>query len=245
MNKVPIIRKNSYKDYLNTSIPGGFFAGLIFGFIALINTNSFTYFLGVGGITWFLIILIYMLIGFPGEEYFKRKKRIAKLQSEKYEFLHANHFELHEDLYFHGKFNEYYFQVFPTTKWIKKGVSLDFDIIQAFYDFDNDRFGNKENEQDLSGEYYLGNLDFKNKTVTYLPRDWETPDFKENLQGLTSILKREKLMPIEIGTWENEIGNKLKKEKEEEEESRTVHLIKIGKLLDIKYIKPEKLAAGK
>ncbi len=102
MNKVPVIRKNSYKDYLNTSILGGFFIGLIFGFIALMNTGSFMYFLGVGGALWILIIFIYMLIGFPREEYFKRKKRIEKLESGKYIYLYENNFKLHEDLFFEG-----------------------------------------------------------------------------------------------------------------------------------------------
>jgi len=77
MNTIPIIRRNCYKEYTKTSILGGFFAGLIFGLIALLNTFTLTYFLGIGGSIWLLIILIYMLIGFPSEEYFKRKKWVG------------------------------------------------------------------------------------------------------------------------------------------------------------------------
>jgi len=83
-----------------------------------------------------------MLIGFPSEEYFKRKKRIAKLQSGKYKYLIENNFQINQDLYFQGKYNEFYIEIYPTSKWIKKGESLEFDIIQAFYDFDDERFGN-------------------------------------------------------------------------------------------------------
>ncbi|MDD4108085.1 MAG: hypothetical protein PHH93_05130 [Prolixibacteraceae bacterium] len=65
-------------------------------------------------------------------------------------------------------------------------------------------------------------------------------DFKENLDGIVSILKREHLHPIDIKIWEKEVGKKLKAVKKEEEESRTKHLLKIGRILDIKYTKTEK-----
>jgi hypothetical protein len=38
--------------------------------------------------------------------------------------------------------------------------------------------------------------------------------------------------------WENTFGKKLKKAKEDEENTKTVQILKIGKL-DIKYKKPE------
>ena len=65
-------------------------------------------------------------------------------------------------------------------------------------------------------------------------------DFKENLDGIVSILKREHLHPIDIKIWEKEVGKKLKAVKKAEEESRTKHLHKIGRILDIKYTKTKK-----
>jgi hypothetical protein len=244
MNKVPIIRKNSYKEYLNTSILGGFMAGLLFGGLALLSSGSILVFIGVGIGLWGFIIIIYMTVGFPREEYFKRKKRIVELQSRKYNFLYENNFELHEDLFFEGIFKGYYFRIYPIVKWIQKGNDIKYETIEAYYDYDKNRF-NHEKENNLCGEYFLGQLEFGNQIVGYLPKDWECPNFKENLEGLLYILKREGLYPIEKSVWDKEIGDKLKREKEEEEESRTVHLLRIGKFLDIKCIMAEKSTAKK
>ncbi len=92
----------------------------------------------------------------------------------------------------------------------------------------------------MSGEYFLGKLNFENQVVTYVPRDGGFVNFKENLEGLMNILKREALYPIDISVWKKKIGEFIKKEKEDELESRTVHLLKIEKILDVKYIKAEK-----
>ena len=87
MNKVPIIRKNSYKDYLGSGLLGGFFAGLLFMLITLLGSGSLSTSLSVGAGVWVFIIIIYMTVGFPSEEYFKRKKMIASLQSDKTAFF--------------------------------------------------------------------------------------------------------------------------------------------------------------
>jgi hypothetical protein len=237
MNKVPIIRKNSYKDYLKTSIFGGFLAGLVFGLITLLGSGSLSTSLSVGAGVWVLIIIIYMAVGFPGEEYFKRKKRIARLQSSKYNFLYENDFKLHEDLFFEGTYQDYFFRISPMVKWVPKGDDIEYEVIEAYYDYDP---GKIPDIKSLNGEYYPGVLTFANKTVSYLPKDWDMIDFKENLEGVVSILKREHLHPIEMKIWEKEVGEKLKSAKKEEEESRTKHLLKIGRILDIKYTKTEK-----
>jgi len=237
MNKVPIIRKNSYKDYLGSGLLGGFFAGLLFMLITLSGSGSLSTSLSVGAGVWVFIIIIYITVGFPSEEYFKRKKMIASLQSDKYSFLYDNDFKLHEDLYFEGIFEGYFFRIYPMEKWVPKGKDIKYDVIEAYYNYDSEE---TPDIKGLSGDYYLGRLHFVNKMVSYLPCDWEMINFKENLEGVVNILKREHLYPIDINTWEEEAGMKIKAARQKEEESRTKHILRIGKFLDVKYTKPEK-----
>lgn len=86
MNKIPIIRKGSYKDYLNNSIGGGFILGLLFFLISL-PTNSVINSMWIGLSLWVGVIILFIGVGFTSEEYFKRKQKIKKLYSDKYAFL--------------------------------------------------------------------------------------------------------------------------------------------------------------
>lgn len=237
MNKIPIIRKNSYKDYLGSGLLGGFFAGIVFMLITLLGSGSLSTSLAVGAGVWVFIIIIYMTVGFPSEEYFKRKKKIAGLKSDKYSYLYDNNFKLHEDLYFEGVFEGYFFRIYPIKEWVPKGKDIEFVVIKAYFNYDPEVITDIKG---LSGEYYLGYLIFGNKYVSYLPKDWDMINFKENLEGVVTILKREHLYPIDINIWEEEVGIKIKAARQDEEESRTKHLLRIGNFLDIKYTKPGK-----
>jgi hypothetical protein len=237
MNNISIIRKNSYKDYLGNAVSGGFIIGLISFFISLTSNSALTS-LGFGLAWWFVVIVAFMGIGFTSEEYFKRKTMIRKLQSDKYSFLHANGFILHEDFYFDGVYNSYHIRVLPVINWQGKKMGIKYDVIHAFYSFGTNS-NEVEREKKLSGEYFIGDLLFANHCVGYVPKDWEKPDFKENLEGLISILKRENLKPLTNEDWESTFGIKLKEEEAIEEKSRTKQILKIGKL-DIKIIKPQK-----
>jgi hypothetical protein len=62
----------------------------------------------------------------------------------------------------------------------------------------------------LTGNYFLGELFFQNHCVGYIPKDWKNPDFKNNLDGLISILIREDLKPFSKENWENTFGKELK-----------------------------------
>ena len=75
MNKIPIIRKGSYKDYLNNSIGGGFILGLLFFLISL-PTNSVINSMWIGLSLWVGVIILFIGVGFTSEEYFKRKQKI-------------------------------------------------------------------------------------------------------------------------------------------------------------------------
>ena len=241
MNKVPVIRKGSIKDYLLNGFGGGLFLG-IFAFLMSLASYNVLNSIYVGLILWVFIIVIWVGIGFTSEEYFKRKKKIKKLMSDKYAFLDKQGFKLHEDLYFEGVYNGFYFRVLPLTKWIKKGIGkgkdIEYIVIESIYKFDTD-LEDKEREANMCGEYFLGNIYFGNHCAGFIPKDWGNPNFKENFDGLISIFRRENLKPLMIEEWENTYGKKLKKVKEAKEKARTKQLLKIGKF-KIEYKKPEK-----
>lgn len=241
MNEIPVIRKGSIKDYWSNGFGGGLLIGILVFLMSLINNNALNS-LYFGLIAWGGIIAIWIGIGFTSEEYYKQKKKIKKLTSDKYEFLDKQDFILHEDLYFEGIYNGFFFRVLPMTKWIEKGRGRGKDIeyvaIESFYTFDSDSSDN-EREAKMCGDYFLGNIYFGNHCAGFVPKDWGSPDFKENFDGLISIFKRENLTPLMKEDWENTFGEKLKKAKEDEEKAKTKQLLKIGKL-DIKYKKPDK-----
>lgn len=237
MNEVPVIREGSYRDYLSNGVGGGLIVGILFFLISLIENSAITA-MWIGLALWVFIILLFMGIGFPSEEYFKRKKRIKKLNSEKYEFLHGNQFTLHPDLFFEGEYRGYWFRVLPMTKWQPKKKEIEYDIIEAFYTFD-DKGKTGEIEHRLSGNYHLGRVIFANHCAGYLPNDWDNPDFKSNFDDLINIFRRYGLEPFSKNDREKLYGKKLEEERTKDVQSRTKQLVKFGKL-DIRYIKPEK-----
>lgn len=212
MNKVPIIREGSLKDYWSSGFGGGLLIGAIVFIISLINNsllNSFYF----GLITWGGIIVIWICIGFTGEEYYNRKKRIKKLTSDRYAFLDQQGFKLHEDLFFEGIYKGFFFRVLPMAKWVEKGRSRGKDIeyiyIESFYTSDKDVI-DSDREARMCGDYFCGNLQFVNHCAGLLPKDWDNPDFKENFEGLINILKRENLIPLMKEDWENTYSNENK-----------------------------------
>jgi len=234
MNEVPIIRKGSYKEYLRPALRGGFTIGVVFFLVTWISQPILYALLGGLGL-WIALIIIFMGMAFPGHEYFERKKQIKKLKSKKYSFLHENSFQLHSDLFFEGTYKEYFIRVLPMSKWLSARKEIKYDVIQAYYNFDSD--DNEGKEKSLTGNYFLGELYFSNHCVGFCPKDWENPDFKNNFEGLISILKREDLKPFSKEDWENSFGKALKEQQEKGEKARTKQVVKVGKLLDIKYIK--------
>ena len=128
------------------------------------------------------------------------------------------------------------------SKWQNARKEIEYDIIEAFYTLDLEN--SEEREEHLTGNYFLGELHFSNHCVGYLPKDWRNPDFKNNLDGLISILKRENLKPFSKEDWENSFGKKLKEQQEKDKKARTKQVVKMGKLLDIKYIKKNENASS-
>ncbi|MDF1550262.1 MAG: hypothetical protein P1P88_20715 [Bacteroidales bacterium] len=236
MNDVPIIRKGSFKDYLSDGFGDGAITGIMFFLFSLVYNPLLTS-IWIGIVVWIGIILLFIGIGFPTEEYYKRKKRIKKLNSDKYIFLHDNNFTMHPDLYLEGFYRDFWFRVLPMTKWEKYKKDFEYDIIQAFYNLNAEE--ERYEEERMSGDYFLGKLIFENHCAGFIPKDWQQPDFKANFDGLISIFKREGLMPLLKSDWEERYGKKLIETSMNEEKSRTKQILKIGNL-DIKYIKPAK-----
>ncbi len=234
---VPIIRKGTYKAYLRNGVFWGLIIGVLF-FLLSLTDNSAVKSLWIGFWVWVCIIVLIMGVGFPSEEYIRRKKKIRKLTSPQYSFLRENGFVLHQDLYFEGVYHGYSIRVTPMRKWLKPNREVEYVFIEALYEF-QDGENSREREMNLCGEYFVGRLMFAHHCAGFVPKDWEQPDFKENLDGLVNILKRENLAPISKDEWEGRFGKKLKEERMNEEKSRTKQILKIGPI-DLKYIKPKK-----
>ena len=206
MNKVPIIRKGTFKDYWNNGYKGGLYFGVFTFLFSLINNNVLKSF--YFGISVFIgVIVMFAVVGFMSEEYFQRKMKIKKLSSEKYAFLKTNNFVLHEDLYFEGVYRDFSFSVFPVEEWIKtskrntRGKHVEYLIIESYYLFEQD-FIDSKREINLCGEYSIGEIKFMNHCASFIPYDFDKPNFKDNFEALISIFRREKLKPLSKLDWE-------------------------------------------
>lgn len=244
MNEIPIIRKETFKDYFKPGCGLGVVFGGLSALISFVDGgHSLLYSLLMGLFVWIVMVFAVSGIGFFGYEYFERKKRIKKLKSEKYSFLHKESFQLHSDLFFEGMYKEYFIRVFPMSERQNTRKEVEYDIIEAYYTFDSEEDDDKK-EKNLTGSYFLGELYFSNHCVGYIPNDWNNPDFKNNLDELINILRRENLKPLSKEDWEDSFGKELKELQKKDEKARTKQVVKIGKLLDIKYIRKNKNASS-
>ncbi len=237
MNTIPIIRKGSFKDYRNSGLGNGILVGLVVFGLSLIF-NPFSTALMYGLLSLSGIFLLFIGVGFTSEEYFIRKKKIQKLYSARYAFLDEQHFTLYPDLYFEGEYRGFWIRVIPVTKYRERGKPVEYDIIEAFYDFESE-LPDTEREKQLCGNYYLGNIQFANHCAGFIPKDWQNPDFRENIDGLVSILRRGNLKPLSPKDWLDIHGRRLEEARDLDVKSRTKQILKFGKL-DIRYTRPEK-----
>lgn len=185
---------------------------------------------------WAFVIVLWIGVGFTSEEYYKRKKQIKKLMSDQYAFLDLHGFTLHEDLYFEGIYEGFFFRVCPATEYIKKGYAgkkaVEYVIIESFYRFASEPT-DAEREAKMSGEYNFGDVHFENHCAGFVPKDWKNPDFKANFDALIAIFKREGLLPITKNDWrvlsdsirrklKTQAGRILKDKADSQERKRTV-----------------------
>lgn len=122
------------------------------------------------------------------------KKRVKKLQSKRYESLNELGIGFNDDLYFEGVYNGFMVRILPVVENDKNNRIIEYDIIQAFYESKSGNTDNSDKAEII--DYYLGELHFFDKWVCFIPKDFIKPNYKDNLDGLISILNREDYKPI-------------------------------------------------
>jgi hypothetical protein len=198
MNKVPIIRKGTIKSYLKP----GVISGIIFGIIGfIVNIDNLKTAL-IGGVVFFITMLFIFALGFFSEEYFKRKCQLNKMYSQKFIFLLENGFTIHSNLYFEGRYSDYFFYVFPMTKIFRRKKNIDYVVIETYYTSNNEQKEIIKKEELLSSNYFIGSLVFNNHCVGLIPTDYESLDFKECFDNIIRIMRQENFYPISKNDWE-------------------------------------------
>lgn len=199
MEKIQFKKEGILKQYLNLSYPYCVDFPVLIFFISLLTIGSFANAL-VHAFAVGIIILLFILYAYLQNEIYSKKHELLKYQKlEIFDYLRNNNFKVNKDLYFEGTHQGYQIIVFLITRE-ENGRNNDYVCIRAFYKFASS-LDNIKRERDMSGKYYIGELFFENNCVTYMPYDWENPDFQENFNGLVSVLKRENLLPLTKEEW--------------------------------------------
>lgn len=213
MKEIPIIRKDSLKEYKikkNLIYRGAILAFVLF-LLGLIN-NSVKGAILLGLFGWVSLIFIFLIIWFK-TEYYDRRKTIKRLKSDRYKFLHLNNFEITEDLFLEGVYDDYYIRVYPLEKQFRKRRNMRYDIVEVFYTIDGEPDDISKKERQISDEYHFGYLIFQSYRVGLVPKNIiEEPNFKENIENIIRILKIEELNPISIEDWKTKYTEKQKEE---------------------------------
>ncbi len=230
---IHIIRKGKFKEYFIPSAFGGFVLGIIFFLISLFQ-NSLTDSLKTGLAVWIGIIFLFTTIGFFSEEWYLRKRKLKKLNSEKYRKLFDLGLKINDDLEFVGKVNTFNVRFYLYEKYLKPNKYIDehyvdiycipkkidkfrdvIDSIKNIYGIENTAWG-----------YGILSIVFsKNAESFNLP-----------IELTLNYLTKESIIPLSKSDWENTFEKKINNEKEIEEKARTKQIIKIGKF-DLKYLK--------
>lgn len=245
MNEVPIIRKGEFKHYLTNGIFGGLVLGLILFLFALLDnsveialTYAFALFLGM--------VVLFAVLGFFGQEYFLRKRKIAKLCSAHYTFLDEQNFRLHPDLYFTGIYKDYAIRVVPVAKWIQKNKYrqevLEYDYIEIYFHYTKLGIAYSKIKGLLMHACPVENIHLTPNFVGYVPKNLANPDFKLGMDSVIEVLENNNLEPFplkDVKEWERIIGKQLSALAAEEEKQLSDRVLKIGKL-DIAYTKAKR-----
>jgi hypothetical protein len=86
-----------------------------------------------------------------------------------------------------------------------KGIETEEYVLETYYDPELAHTG--FDEAKASGNYYWGKIDFRQGMVSLLPKEQKNIDFKEHIEALTSICRREKLTPMSPVEWEEIYGH--------------------------------------
>ncbi len=129
-NSIHIIQKGVFKEYLIGTI-GGFLLGTILFLFSLL-LNSLTESLKIGLAIWGGIIFIYTTIGFYSEEWYLRKRKLKKLESEKYRNLLNLGLKINDDLELVGNISNFNVRFYLIEKYIKANKYIDEHYIDIY-----------------------------------------------------------------------------------------------------------------
>jgi len=197
----------SFKDLMRQAFVGGIWVGLIFAGGTLLenlspngsNTINDVIRNGVFG---FLLLPVIFIIGLLVTKYVVPWMTGRRLRTARYKFLHDNGFVVDEKFCFKGVYRGYHIKIIPIEDEPHNGKYISYDIIESYYDLSDQEI----NENILSGNYYFGHITFESCKVILIPRNYSNPDFEETLNGLVTVLTREKLEPRSQTDWEETFG---------------------------------------
>ena len=237
--KVRLIRKEEFKTYFIPPLFYGPMLGFIIFLVGLVD-NEFNISAINAFIFGFALTFGIQLIGFIIMEVFVRRNQIQKLQNENFGALEQYGIQLHDDLVYRGNYKGFWINVFPQEENIKKQKKLYFTINTYFNYPDNivDKDSQWDYDQQNCNKYDVGTINFGGNTVTVVPIDKYNPDFKSSIDFLIFKLQELKLSPLDFKIWEDLYVKPIKDKQEKEKQKRTKQILKIGKIIDIKYEKP-------
>lgn len=162
-------------------------------FIVLMMMHSISVALGIVTFIFIITILVYLIKIYRAEYYWEIIK-LKRMESERYTFFDKQNFYISKVLDLRGEYKTFYFIITPCTLFQKR-KRIDYDVITTYYSMDYSGDTRKREEQ-LSGEYNVGDLIFSNNLVGFIPKDFVKPDYEDVLNSFVYILQREKLLPI-------------------------------------------------
>lgn len=234
--KLDKIRKGAHKDYIANGIVGGFAAGLVF-FLVSIPSDGLSKALKNGFITGFLIVIFLMAFGFIHEEWYKRLRKIKKLNSDFYNQLKSIGLVLDNDLNYIGTLDKYNIRFDLREKWIKHNKLQDNNSIEILcYPEDFDLLGNcLEKVRKIVGVKNAA-WGYGRFSVYMIP---DFSDFNNLILNVINHLKDHSIRPITKEAQKQNLDMQLIDDLEKHKKSRTIQLFKFWKV-DIKYEKPIK-----
>lgn len=195
-------KKWKFRDYLRHGLIGGVWVGSIFAGATLLENispdinHTIVDAIRHGAIA-FLFLPAFFIIGFVVMEYIVPRMTNRRLRSPRYKFLHENGFIINKDYIFEGVYKGYHIVVIPIEDRPIKGKYVSYEIIESYYDLPDQ----ETNEEKFSGKYYFGELTFGHHAVGFVPINHSNPNFEDALNGLVTVLTREKLNPITRNDW--------------------------------------------
>ena len=204
MNKVSKISFRSITEYLRFNFGKRLLILLPIIFV-LFPQHSIIDYLVLGVFSFVILYIISVIIKFLYYEFILRLIVIKYLSSDKYDTLYKLGFVLTDDLFFEGKYLNYYMRVVPYIRFKLHRISRVDNIITSYYQSDTSII-DKAKEEDLTGEYFSGSMIFDFQSVACIPKNSSFPSFEKSFDGIVYILNREGLLPLPIENWERDFG---------------------------------------